>query len=47
MIVLFGYVFGSAIKVPGGGNYREYLMPGAVRHDHLHEHRDDDAGGRH
>jgi ABC-2 type transport system permease protein len=28
MIVLFGYVFGSAIKVPGGGNYREYLMPG-------------------
>jgi ABC-2 type transport system permease protein len=28
MIVLFGYVFGSAIAVPGGGNYREYLMPG-------------------
>ena len=28
MIVLFGYVFGSAITVPGGGNYREYLMPG-------------------
>jgi ABC-2 type transport system permease protein len=28
MIVLFGYVFGSAIKIPGGGNYREYLMPG-------------------
>jgi ABC-2 type transport system permease protein len=28
MIVLFGYVFGSAIKVPGGGDYREYLMPG-------------------
>jgi ABC-2 type transport system permease protein len=28
MIVLFGYVFGSAIKVPGGGNYREFLMPG-------------------
>jgi ABC-2 type transport system permease protein len=27
MIVLFGYVFGSAIKVPGG-NYREYLIPG-------------------
>ena len=27
MIVLFGYVFGSAISVPGG-NYREYLMPG-------------------
>jgi ABC-2 type transport system permease protein len=28
MVVLFGYVFGSAIAVPGGGNYREYLMPG-------------------
>jgi ABC-2 type transport system permease protein len=28
LILLFGYVFGSAIKVPGGGNYREYLMPG-------------------
>lgn len=28
MIVLFGYVFGSAITVPGGGNYREYLLPG-------------------
>ncbi|UBU08511.1 ABC transporter permease [Nonomuraea gerenzanensis] len=28
MIVLFGYVFGSAIQVPDGGDYREYLMPG-------------------
>ncbi|QXJ19765.1 ABC transporter permease [Actinomadura graeca] len=28
MVVLFGYVFGSAIRVPGGGGYREYLMPG-------------------
>lgn len=27
-VVLFGYVFGSAIPIPGGGNYREYLMPG-------------------
>ncbi|MFI6336942.1 ABC transporter permease [Streptomyces sp. NPDC050535] len=27
-IVLFGFVFGSAIGVPGGGNYREYLLPG-------------------
>jgi ABC-2 type transport system permease protein len=27
MVVLFGYVFGSTIAVPGGG-YREYLMPG-------------------
>ncbi|ROO88873.1 ABC-2 type transport system permease protein [Actinocorallia herbida] len=28
LVVLFGYVFGSAIQVPGGGDYREYLMPG-------------------
>lgn len=28
LVVLFGYVFGSAIQVPGGGGYREYLMPG-------------------
>src|SRR5919197_4696751 len=28
MVLMFGYVFGSAISVPGGGNYREYLMPG-------------------
>jgi ABC-2 type transport system permease protein len=28
MVLLFGYVMGSAIKVPGGGDYREYLMPG-------------------
>jgi ABC-2 type transport system permease protein len=28
MVLLFGYVFGSAITVPGGGDYREYLMPG-------------------
>ncbi|MGH3439158.1 MAG: ABC transporter permease, partial [Sciscionella sp.] len=28
MIVIFGYIFGSAIPVPGGGNYREYLIPG-------------------
>lgn len=27
-ILLFGFVFGSAIVVPGGGDYREYLMPG-------------------
>jgi ABC-2 type transport system permease protein len=27
MVVLFGYVFGSAITVPGG-HYREFLMPG-------------------
>ncbi|HET9142747.1 ABC transporter permease [Actinophytocola sp.] len=28
LVLMFGYVFGSAIAVPGGGNYREYLMPG-------------------
>lgn len=28
MLVLFGYIFGSAIGVPGGGDYREYLVPG-------------------
>jgi ABC-2 type transport system permease protein len=28
LVVLFGFVFGSAIAVPGGGDYREYLMPG-------------------
>lgn len=27
-VLLFGYVFGSAIPVPGGGSYREYLLPG-------------------
>ncbi|MBR7838048.1 ABC transporter permease [Actinospica durhamensis] len=28
MLVVFGYVFGSAISAPGGENYRSYLMPG-------------------
>ncbi|MFB4193698.1 ABC transporter permease [Streptomyces carpaticus] len=28
MVLLFGYVFGSAMQVPGGGDYREFLMPG-------------------
>jgi ABC-2 type transport system permease protein len=28
MLVLFGYVFGSAIQVPGSSDYRAYLMPG-------------------
>ncbi|MCE7004420.1 ABC transporter permease [Kibdelosporangium philippinense] len=27
-VVLFGYVFGSAMLVPGGGDYREFLLPG-------------------
>ena len=28
MLVVFGYVFGSAIQAPGGEGYRSYLMPG-------------------
>jgi ABC-type multidrug transport system permease subunit len=27
-VVLFAYVFGSAMTVPGGGDYQEFLMPG-------------------
>ena len=27
-IVTFAYVFGSAITIPGGGSYREYLLGG-------------------
>jgi ABC-2 type transport system permease protein len=27
-VLLFAYVFGSGIVVPGGGDYREFLMPG-------------------
>ncbi len=27
-VLLFAFVFGGAIKVPGGGSYREFLMPG-------------------
>jgi ABC-2 type transport system permease protein len=27
-VLVFGYVFGSGIVVPGGGNYREFLLPG-------------------
>jgi ABC-2 type transport system permease protein len=27
-VLLFAYVFGSAMTVPGGGDYREFLMPG-------------------
>jgi ABC-2 type transport system permease protein len=27
-VLLFAYVFGGAIAVPGGGNYREFLMGG-------------------
>ncbi|MFG2001514.1 ABC transporter permease [Spirillospora sp. NPDC048911] len=28
VVLLFGYVLGSAMVVAGGGDYREYLMPG-------------------
>jgi ABC-2 type transport system permease protein len=28
LVVIFGYIFGSAITVPGGGNYRAFLIPG-------------------
>jgi ABC-2 type transport system permease protein len=28
VVLMFGYLFGGAIRVPGGGSYREYLMPG-------------------
>ncbi len=28
MVLIFGYIFGSAITVPGGADYREYLIPG-------------------
>ncbi|MFF2022858.1 ABC transporter permease [Streptomyces sp. NPDC058171] len=27
-VLLYGYVFGSAMTVPGGGDYRDFLMPG-------------------
>ncbi|MBL7501890.1 ABC transporter permease [Frankia sp. CNm7] len=28
MLVVFGYIFGSAMRVPGEAGYRDYLMPG-------------------
>ncbi|WP_460848509.1 ABC transporter permease [Phytohabitans suffuscus] len=27
-VLVFGYVFGSGMSVPDGGDYREYLLPG-------------------
>lgn len=27
-VLVFGYVFGSGMAVPGGGEYREFLLPG-------------------
>jgi ABC-2 type transport system permease protein len=28
LVLIFGYIFGSAIQVPGGSNYRAFLVPG-------------------
>lgn len=28
LVLMFGFVFGSAMTIPGGGNYRAFLMPG-------------------
>jgi ABC-2 type transport system permease protein len=28
IVLMFGYLIGGAIAVPGGGDYREFLMPG-------------------
>ena len=30
LVIIFGYIFGSAITVPGGANYREFLLPGLL-----------------
>ena len=28
LVLMFGYLFGGAMTLPGGGDYREFLMPG-------------------
>ena len=28
LVLMFGYLFGGGMSVPGGGDYREFLMPG-------------------
>lgn len=28
MVLMFAFLFGGAMQVPGGGSYREFLMPG-------------------
>jgi ABC-2 type transport system permease protein len=28
LVALYGFLFGGAMRVPGGGNYMEFLMPG-------------------
>ena len=30
-VLLFAFVFGGAIAIPGGGDYKSFLMPGARR----------------
>ena len=30
LVLLFSYVFDGAIKLPGGGNYRDYLIAGVI-----------------
>ena len=32
-VLLFAYVFGGAIKIPGAVNYREFLIAGHLRPD--------------
>ena len=46
-VLMFGYVFGSGMTVPGGGDYREFLMPGMFAHDHGVRPRADHARRRH
>ena len=29
-VLLFAFVFGGAIPLPGGGDYKEFLMPGIL-----------------
>jgi ABC transporter DrrB family efflux protein len=28
IVLMFGYLFGGGMSIPGGGDYREYLLPG-------------------
>jgi ABC-2 type transport system permease protein len=30
VLLMFGYLFGGAMTVPGGGDYREFLVPGML-----------------
>ena len=46
LLLLFGYVFGSGMQVPGGGDYHRVPDAGPVRAVHRVRHRRDDAGGR-